>query len=227
MGLMDIIILVVIGLNGLLGLRKGFIVSVFNFVGFILAIYIARMYYPVASKFIINNPNFIGKVKDFVSGRVNIIADGVSKSDGMDSIVEAFKLPNPINEGIINNSSTIIETGKANIANSLTAFFINILSMIIIFLIARLIIHLLVGLLNSFAKLPVLKQFNSTAGLAFGVLKGVLLVYILFAVLTPIISMYPDGKIAGYTYQSTLGQFFYKKNIIINFIKSLDLYKIA
>lgn len=227
MGLMDIIILIVIGLNGLLGLKKGLILSVFNLVGFILAIYIAKMYYPVASKFIINNPNFIAKVKDYVSGRVNTIADGVSKSNGMDSIVDAFKLPKPINEGIINNSSTIIETGKANIANSLTVFFINILSMVIIFLIARLIIHLLVMLLNSIAQLPVLKQFNSTTGLVFGILKGVLVVYIAFAILTPIISMYPDGNIAEYTYQSTLGQFFYKKNIIINFINSLDLYNIT
>jgi uncharacterized membrane protein required for colicin V production len=73
--------------------------------------------------------------------------------------------------------------------------------------------------LNATAKLPVIKQFNKLGGLIFGLVKGVLFLYIIFAILTLIIPVLPSSSpIVTAIDKSIFAAGFYKYNIIIPWI---------
>ena len=70
------------------------------------------------------------------------------------------------------------------------------------------------------ARVPVLKQFNKTGGLVFGILKGILVLYVVFALLTPLIPlMKPSNPLISGLEQSVFTVNFYKYNLIIPWIK--------
>nr|WP_279380163.1 CvpA family protein [Sporosalibacterium faouarense] len=112
------------------------------------------------------------------------------------------------------------------ISDTLSHLFINIISIVVIFILARMVLVLIVNIANKISKLPILNTVNKTSGLFLGVIKGVLIIFIIFTILTPFIIISPEGTIASQTYHSTLGEFFYSNNIIIGFLKERGFLKI-
>jgi len=225
MNWMDFIIVIFLIGNVLEGMHKGLIFSIFNLAGFILAGYIAKLYYPIVAAFISNNPGMFTKIKNLVTERVAMLIERSSNPKDIGSILEVFELPQGAKEGIEYSSQLQAPTG--DIANSagnyiteaLTTTFVNVISILIVFIIARIIITLMINVLDNVAKLPVLNQFNKSAGLVFGLIKGVLIIYLIFAIISPIISIFPDSFIALGTSNSFLGSYFYSNNIIIYYLR--------
>lgn len=222
---MDIIIIALILLSAINGLIKGFIITAFNLVGYILAGIIAKMYYPFLATFIKDNTGIFVKTKDWVTGKVNETIGTFDGSTNTSSILDIFKFPNGIKEGMADNIEVQNQLATADpsignsLATSLTDILISIISIIIVFIVARFALAYLIRLLNVVARLPVLKQFNKISGLILGVLIGILIIHIAFAILTPIILTSPDGIVAKSTYDSEIGQYFYTNNLIIKALK--------
>ncbi|WP_183108777.1 CvpA family protein [Thermohalobacter berrensis] len=188
---MDYIIILILLFNSLGGFRNGFIISAFNLVGFILSIYIAKLYYPILSEYIKANPAFFDKVKGFV---------------------EKFSQNIPLYNDIYSGEMLI---------NMLTERAIDIISIVLVFFIAKILIYLAITILDNIAQLPILKQVNHISGLVFGLAKGILILYVLFALLTPVIKVFPDSFIAKGTLNSTFGYYLYNYNIIISYLKMI------
>ncbi len=222
---MDIVIIVIILLSAVNGLIKGFIITAFNLVGYIVAGIIAKLYYPFLATFIKDNTGIFVKAKDWVSEKVNETIGTFEGSTDTSSILDIFKLPNGIKEGMVDNIEAQNQLATADsslgntIATSLTDVFISIISIIIVFVLARIVLAYLIRLLDVVARLPVLKQFNKISGLILGLLKGILIIHIAFAILTPIILTSPDGIVAKSTHDSEIGQYFYTNNLIIKVLK--------
>ncbi|WP_034429867.1 CvpA family protein [Caldisalinibacter kiritimatiensis] len=222
MNWVDLIVIIILVTSSLRGLVKGFIISLFNLVGFFIAAYIAKLYYPVLVGYIYKNTNFINRIESFIYERVFKIMEGNENGLDKDLIINGFKLPAPIKESLGNNIN--LHTGEITksigqaLANEFTYIFVTIISIIIVFLAAKILLAIVVHVVDSIAKLPILRTFNRLTGFAFGLIKGVLIIYIIFAILTPVISMFPEGFIATGTYESTLGSYFYTQNVIINYL---------
>ncbi len=216
MNIVDYLIIILIIINGFGGLIKGFIITFFSFVGFIISIIIAKTYYPVLATYLINNTNMFVKIQRFVDERLSVVLEKFSDNSIM-SIEDILRLPS--------NMNSTVASEPVFLSNNLTYVIISIISIIIIFLLSRFAIFIIMHILDSIAQFPILKQFNRLVGLVFGIAKGILVVYIIFAMLTPVISLFPDSIIAQKTFESTLGYFFYSKNLIIGFIKTLSISK--
>ena len=67
------------------------------------------------------------------------------------------------------------------------------------------------------AKLAILKQFNALGGTIYGVLEGLFIVFVGFAIVS-LIAPLLDVSILEAINSSTLGSIFYNNNIILNFI---------
>ncbi|KPU26573.1 hypothetical protein TR13x_09510 [Caloranaerobacter sp. TR13] len=231
MNWVDYVVIVILLVNGLGGLSKGLIITLFNLVGFILSLYIAKLYYPVLANFIKNNPNFIYTIKKYVTTRVEIIINKIGNSGSIGDFFEILKLPNKLGEKMINDPNVnsymnnTINTAGDMISTKLTGLFVDIISIIIVFLVAKFILYVVVSILDNIAQLPVLRQINKSAGLIFGLIKGIFIIYILFAIITPVVTMFPDGAIAKGIYDSTIGYYLYSNNLIINYLKGYGLFK--
>ncbi len=225
MNIVDYITILIICVCTIDGIVRGFVLSFFNLIGFVVSIYIAKTYYPVVSKYVLSNTNLFSRISDFVNDRVFTITKGIQDFDNSETVLNIFKLPTPIKESMIENAQTfngansIVNNTQGYMSSNLTTLLINLLSIFIIFIVVRFLIYILTNILNTIVKIPILKQFNTFLGLIFGVTKGILIVYIVFAILTPIVSMFPHSYIADKTTCSTIGCFFYYNNIIINYLK--------
>lgn len=191
---MTILVLAFYAVNGLL---KGLILSVFKVMGFFISLYAARLLAPVLSGYIAGNTGIY-------NGLYGYFEPKIPKDP---TLLTVFN---------------IIGIDKSDVNGSLTLLFITIASFILAFLIIKLILMLFAGVLNMTARLPVIKQFNKVGGFLFGVLKGVLILYIVFAVLvliTPVLE--PENAIIQSVNSSIFAVNFYKYNFIIQWISSL------
>lgn len=188
---LDILTLLIVALYAIDGLLKGFILSMFNLIGFFIAIYVARVVAPVFASYISQNTGIYSSVYKFVEPKLSI---------------------DPSASSVFN----ILGISKEGINGSVTNFIITIGSFVLVFLLLRLLLFVVSRLLDMAARLPVIKQFNKVGGLIFGVLKGVLVLYIVFAVLfliTPLIS--ESSSVISLVDSSLIAKNFYRYNFII------------
>jgi uncharacterized membrane protein required for colicin V production len=189
----DLATLLILLVYALDGMAKGLIISVFKTVGFFIAIYGARILAPLAA--------------GVLSGNVAI----------NNSLHKYFESGLSANSSTMYVSNIVSPGGKAG--DSLTSLFITIGAFIIAFLLIKLLISIIANTLNITAKLPVIKQFNKIGGLFFGVVKGILILYILFAVfilVTPLISA--SSPLMAAVDSSVSASYFYKNNLIVQWL---------
>ena len=92
--LVDVLMIVLIGMCVVTGIKKGFIMSLFNLIGIILAFFISKEYYHLIMNFLIKNTKLETSVSEFVSGKIsNVVAD-IGESVSMADLFKGFdKLP--------------------------------------------------------------------------------------------------------------------------------------
>ena len=79
---------------------------------------------------------------------------------------------------------------------------------ILAFLVLYLAISLVISALKAVVKLPVLKQLNAAVGGLFGILRGVLFVFILFTLVPMLETILPVGQVVELMNQSRLAGLF-------------------
>ena len=85
----------------------------------------------------------------------------------------------------------------------------------LVFLLLLLVIHFVINFLKVVFKFPVLKQLNSIAGGAFGLIRGALLCFVAFALLPLIQTLLPVQDINELVEASALAPLFNSGNLIL------------
>jgi len=195
---LDIAAILVIGVCAVEGLFRGLVISIFSMIGFVAAIYIGKL-------------------------AASPVADYLTASTGIDESLNNYFLSK--SQGVNLPISQAINTfmgGGVDGTNGLTSILILISAFFIVFLSVRVSLNLIAGMLNGAAKLPVIKQFNSIGGLLLGAIKGVLILYIIFALLTPIIPVLPiSNPVVKAIGSSAFAVNFYRYNFIIPWIRGI------
>lgn len=229
MNWVDVGIFVILAINSLIGFNQGFIVSFFNLVGLIISYFVARLYYPVIAQFILSSQGIYDKIRGFVDKRLYSMFEDKANIFSPGSLLEGMNLPKPLIDIISkspkvgSDTSGLSEAALDIMSESLTRIFIDVISLIVAFIIARIAISLIVRVLSVFSELPLLKQFNKFLGFSFGFIKGILILFIIFAILTPIISVSPSGALAEGVFGSSIGYYLYDNNILLKYLKNIIL----
>lgn len=218
--LFDIVIVAIIVACAIEGIFKGFVVTVLSFFSYILAIVVAKLYYPKLSFFLQHSENLFLDIKNAIRSHV---FTSVQSGMGTEQIVNSYPLPNVMQHQAVNQINQSVTTSIADgVSAGVIGLFYDIISFILIFLLVRAVIYLAIKLLNIIAKLPVLKQVNGLGGLIAGTIKGILVVYVVCIVITPWVGFKSQGFIAENLAHSQLALMFYKNNVIWNFVKGVQ-----
>lgn len=229
MNWVDICIFAILAINSIIGFNQGFIISIFSLAGLIISCFVARLYYPIIAQFILNNQEIYGKFRGFVDKRLYSIIEDKADVFSSVSLFEGLNLPKPLLNIISKSPRTGTYTSELSkvaidiMSEALTRMFIDVISLIIAFIIARIAIIFIVRILSLFSELPLLKQFNKILGLGFGLIKGILIILIILAILTPIISVSPSGFLAEGIFGSNAGYYLYDNNILLKCLKNVIL----
>lgn len=221
----DIIVLLFILLVVGNGFRKGLIMSLFDLVGLIASFIISWNYYYLVKDFLVKRTGLVDFINNNISAKISeVLADLPGTDLDLGSIFNGFgKLPFDI-QRIMEDflQSSIKETAAdyaISMSDKITNIFIVIISFTVAFLIAYLLLMIIAGVLNIMFKAPVLNMANKLLGGLFGLLKAVVLLYIVFAIASPFIAMSEkENMFTTEILESKSSEVFYENNLILNYL---------
>ena len=200
----DLIIIAIILLFTFLGYKRGLIKVAINLCTFIIAIIIALLFYKPIANVIISNTNIDESIQTAITE--SILPDDMSSTEEVEIYTE---LPNII----LKNSENTVES----ISNSFSTIIIETACLLIIFIAIKIVLKFITVLADLIAKLPILNQFNKLGGTLYGILEGVFIVFVGFALIS-LIAPLIDVSILNSINDSTIGSILYNHNLLLNFI---------
>lgn len=211
MGLIvDIVIIAILVLSIIMGYKKGLINVIFNIFAFLLAIIITLVLYKPVSNIIIKNTDIQEKIETAI----------IENTKGEENKKEE-KTENGIQKYIENTMQNAEEDAKSKaievVAKDVSTKCIEIITALILFVITRIILIVLKFLTETLANLPIVKQCNEIGGLLYGVIKGILIIYVILTIMFFIISLKPEGMTENLIETSYITKFLYNNNIIVNY----------
>lgn len=197
--IIDLCILIIIALSTFIGFKKGFIKVAFRLISFILALIIALVLYNPVSNFINNYTPIPNKIESKIESRIS----SSNKEETNNLVANYYK-------NIRNISTTVI---AKNITNSI----VNISSILIVFLLSRLLLMFLRISTDLIAKLPLIKQFNHIGGFIYGLLAGFFIIYLIFTIITLLAPIIDLNNIIKPINSSIIANIMYNNNILFMF----------
>ena len=202
--ILDLIVILIIALFTFIGYKQGLIKSAIKIASFFIAIIIALVLYKPVSTLIINNTTIDDKIENTIIEKIT--PEGMKPED---EASQATKIP----QGFIVEANNSIK----DIANTTTIKIIEVCTVLVLYIIARIALKFVAALGDLIAKFPILKQFNKLGGTIFGLIKGLLIVYVILAVvylISPLLKENTSNKIE----KSMLTKNMYNNNLITKII---------
>ena len=210
----DLIILAIIALFTFIGYKKGLIEVIFKIVSFFIAIIVA---------FILSGPisNWIIENTDISKNMENTIVEKFTEEKVEEKEIEKEDINNTsqiVVDYINKQTKELKETGVKTLAKQITETAIRIIVAIGLYIITRVILFFFRKLAESLSDLPFVKQFNELGGTIYGLIKGLLIVYIALAILSLVAPMVHNDSLFELINSSIIGNFMYNHNIILNIL---------
>lgn len=220
-----IVIIILIG-YGAKGHRDGFIKTMFSIFSVMIALTITTVLNPYVSKAIQNNKG----ITSFVSKKVAIALDMEKEEDGVTGQVKAIDqltIPKALKNALVENNNK--EVYKALVVNKFENYVSHYLAVVVlnaatffcIFVLCMVLLCLLCQGLDLFSKLPVINGLNKTAGLLVGVLRGLVILWILCIVLTIFSGTHWSKGVYGSINESVFLSSIYNNNLLLQLITNL------
>lgn len=229
MNWIDFVVIGLIAVFAVVGLFKGFIMSIYKLVAFVVCIFASIKFSPVLAE-IISKTSIYDWIKNTIVRNLPLIgkeafasSETVSGASGAEALLGTLPLPGFFRKSLLGklpSASELINTeGIVNaIGDELTKMVVSVLSLIVLYIVLRVILAFVGLLLKGISELPVFKQVNKLGGLILGALQGFLTIYILCAVLMLFNANPGFEPIFNDLGTSLFAREFYENNFIINWL---------
>lgn len=226
--ILDLALIAVITASVLVGRQRGFLKSSYNILSFIItAVLILTMSDPFC-RYLSESP-FGDTVRERVSEKVTGAAkeqeDDIRDSEDAETaekVGQMMGLPDFLMKFLddkLEKQTEAVETMKNNALDTLTdavsEMVIRIASIILLFVIVRIGVFLLLKLLELLFSMPGLNKINAFFGMLAGAVNGLLIVYIICAVLTLLVPAANISSITQASDSTVLFKYFYNNNLLI------------
>ena len=219
-------IIAILGLSVLVGLYRGFISSVASMGGCLLSLGLSFWLSPKVAALVQNNPDMLKTLVSYTDAATKI-GDQTLASTSVTSltpntiadILSKVNLPAPLSTLLQSNLENKVFGTAADVGSyvsqTIVGAILNVICFILCFVVLLIVLHFVLNFLKVVFRFPVLKQLNSIAGGALGLLRGALLCFVAFALLPLIQTMVPVTGINELVAQSALAPLFNSGNLIL------------
>lgn len=212
-------VIAILGLNVFIGLKRGLIKMVYSLVIMVVVMVITSIFAPKLATYLKNNTTW----DDALNKKTEsfLLDKGVISEEKKLDINE-LPIPNLIKDKIANLDSADFEgTYNEFIVNSVSNVIFSAIVYLVFFLILLALASVIGMLLDIVSKLPVLKQVNKLAGMAVGLVQGLLIVWLL-AIL---VMVFGNFEFAATIHKQIDANgfltFLYDKNLIMYFVTKI------
>lgn len=215
----DVVIAILLIYNLIRGLTLGFVRLVFGILGYIVGFFVSKEYYKLATDYMLANVYYFAELKETIAAKVEeSFAGSVSPSDMSSAVTDGFKFPKLLGIDLEKAFNFNATPDFSSLASSISDFIIYGIGFVLVFLAVLFVIKIIGIILNSFAELPIIKEFNRLGGFIFGGIKGLLFVFLIMTIITFLTPIISDTGIMSSIQSSKYGIYFYNNNILLRFI---------
>ena len=219
----DWMILAVIIVSVIYGLYRGFINGVLSVAAFIASALLAFSLCGDLASWLQQNKTLVDTLIYYTDAGSRISNLDLSllpvsqvTESALSQILQSANLPAAFEEAFI--SSFTGASASTNIAQLLSQTIVNvslsILSFLICFFIAYIICTFLIHLISYVFELPVLRHLDSLVGGVFGLIRGVMMVFVLFALVPIVLAVVPVDFVSEAVEASQLAPYFDSRIIL-------------
>lgn len=206
----DIIIIAIIALNVYACYKKGLVNLAVGLIAVVAAIILAVIFYKPVTNLIVENTEIDEKIQSTI---VETFApegeEGQVEYVGILSYLET-EIGNVVND---TKNEVVYQT-----ASAMSVKIINLIAFIVIFTVVRVVLFALTFVADAITSLPILKQLDDVGGIVYGLIKALLIVYVVLAVVSLIVGFTSNTTIADAISSSFVTKFFYNNNLLLNLI---------
>ena len=197
--IIDVIVVAIIWIVATVGYKKGLVKTVYSLIAFILAATLTALYHEAVAEYLMQFV-FMQKIMEDINQGVVLKATSA----------ETAAMPLWMNDAI--------SVATMGVAEKIVQMIITIITVVITFVGVKIILGFTVGIVDVIMRLPILNIINSTGGMLFGVIKGVIIVLIICAVLTLFVPMESYENIHNAISATYIAKYFYNNNILMTLI---------
>lgn len=195
----DLIIIGIVLLSTFLAYRKGMVKLAIGLCAFVISIVVTFVLYTPIANLVINVTSIDEAIEDMIYEKANdILKNEDTTQDQLTSqIVEDAK-----NEMLPETARTLaVSIVKGGV-------------MVVLFVAIRIALIFVTVLADAIAKLPIINQINKTTGMIYGVIRGILIVYVMLLVLAIPGKINSQNALNTSVEQSILGKVMYENNVL-------------
>ena len=209
--ILDIILVAIIALNVFICYKKGLVKLAVGLIAVLVSVILAVLLYKPVSNTIINNTELDEKIKSAITENFVNEEETTEETEdnGFMKYIEKY-VEDPVNK----TKNEIVIEASGVIATKL----IDIIAMVSIFIVARLVLILLTFVTDMITSLPILKQFNELGGILYGLIKALLIIYVLLAIAFFIVYTTGSTGLADAIANSFITKFFYNNNLLLSIL---------
>lgn len=222
----DIVALIIILIATFLGYKRGFFKSLYRIVAFFVAIFLAFSFYKPVATYLKNNTGIDEWIIENIQGTEKLVPpteteelpekDETSENKALVIEETLENLPENIKKMI--GFEDMKNQALENISLKFSDLAMNIISILSIYVVARLVLGFVCVIVDGVLQLPILKQVNELLGLFLGVILGFLQIYIIFAVVTFLSSVININPLIILIKSSLYARILYENNIVISLL---------
>ena len=208
--LVDLIIIAIMALCIFLGYKRGLIGVAFKIVSFLIALVVTFVLYIPVSNFVINNTTIDDNIK-------NAIIEKLADEETVESKDENG-MPDMVNDYINQYTTEVKNVGMEVVAQNISVILVKLAVGLVLFLVVRIALIFVKAIISLVEKIPVIKQFNKAGGTIYGILEGLLIIYVVLTIISVISPMIDNTGVLAAINNSYIGSFMYNHNILLEII---------
>lgn len=195
--IVDLIIIAIVALSTYLAYKKGLVALAIKLCAVVISIVITLLLYKPVSNLIINTTSIDETIQNAILEKATDVIRQDEESDLSNEVIDFAK------DGVLDVK-----------ARELSIQIVNTGVIIILFLIIKLLLRFVTVIANKIAKLPIINQFNKAGGLIYGLLRGIIIVYIALLLIGFAGQINQNNKLHKSINESTLGKMMYENNVL-------------
>ncbi len=193
--IVDIVIVAIIVLSTFLAYRKGLITLAVQLVATVIAIVLTLILYKPVSNLIVNVTGIDEAIQNSILEQANDIM--TNDEEGEDQIVESIQ------------NNMLPETARTISINVIEGA-----TILLLYILIRVLLKFITALANLISKLPILNQLNHFGGVIYGILRGLLIVYILLLLVNLSGEIEPQNQVYTAVEDSYIGSIMSENNVL-------------
>lgn len=225
----DIILIAIIILSVYLGYKKGLIKVAFKVFAFLVAIIISLILFKPVSDFIINNTEFDDKIREVIISNSNQEQEDKQENEQEDE-QRNKQDDEPNNEQKNNNiikkyiednvkkaEGELKAKALKTVANTVSIKITQVATAVGLFILIRILLILLSFLSETIAKFPIIKQFNEVGGILYGLLRALVIIYLILTIIFILSSFKISPIVLDAIEESYITKFLYENNLLLKY----------